>query len=60
MHRIINYLRTAKLELMKVAWPTRQQTTKYTVEVLLISAGFALFLGLLDYVISWVLQLILL
>ncbi len=59
MNKIINYLRAARLELMKVAWPTRQQTTKYTIEVVLISAGLALFLGLLDFVISWALQLVL-
>ncbi|MFH0874026.1 MAG: preprotein translocase subunit SecE [Candidatus Komeilibacteria bacterium] len=59
MNKIINYLRGARVELMKVAWPTRQQTTKYTIEVVVISAGIALFLGLLDYIISTVLQLFL-
>jgi len=33
----------------KVDWPTRQETLKYTIIVLGISAGAAIFLGALDY-----------
>ncbi|MEK7120434.1 MAG: preprotein translocase subunit SecE, partial [Patescibacteria group bacterium] len=42
-----------KNELGKVNWPTRQQTLRYTAAVILISVAVALFLGLWDYIFTY-------
>ena len=34
----------------KVNWPTRSQTVQYTILVIAISIGVALFLGAFDYI----------
>jgi len=46
--KIITFLKEVKLEIKKVNWPTRQQTIRYTLIVLGISAAVAIFLGGLD------------
>ncbi len=42
----------------KVTWPTKKETTNYTILVIAISIGVALFLGLLDYIFTTGFQLI--
>ena len=54
--KIITFLKEVKLEIKKVNWPTRQQTTKYTLIVLGISVGVALFLGSLDFLFTTLLE----
>jgi preprotein translocase subunit SecE len=46
-------------ETKRITWPSRQETIKSTLAVIVISAIFASFLGLVDYVFSWVIKLIL-
>jgi len=53
VNRIVTYFKEAKEELKKVSWPTRQQTIKNTLIVIGVSAGVALFLGLVDYLLSF-------
>ncbi len=36
----------------KVAWPTKSQTINYSVMVIALSVGMALFFGLLDYIFN--------
>ncbi len=48
----IQYLKETRAELRHVAWPTRMQTTVYTVMVALISIGIALYLGLFDFLFT--------
>jgi preprotein translocase subunit SecE len=54
------FLREAKLELKKVAWPSKKQTLGSTVVVLILVCAIAAFLGLADMVLAgivrWVLQ----
>jgi len=50
MEKIIKFLREAYAEMKKVSWPSREQTIQYTVLVIIISVGVALFLGVLDYI----------
>jgi preprotein translocase subunit SecE len=38
-----------KAELLKVVWPTRQETIRYTVTVIIFSVVVALILGAADY-----------
>ena len=50
--RIITYLKASIEEMKKVTWPTKKETYNYTLLVIFISLGVALFLGLLDIVFS--------
>lgn len=51
-NKIIDYLRSAKNELTKVTWPSKQNTTRYSVLVIVISLSVAAFFGLLDMGLS--------
>ena len=44
------------MELGRVNWPSREQTTRYTLIIIGVSLAVALFLGGLDYVFSWLLN----
>lgn len=56
MNSIVNYFKEARLELKKVIWPTRQETTRATVMVIAISVFVAVFLGGLDIVFTFVMR----
>jgi len=49
---IKNYFVGSFQEMKKVTWPTKTQTINYSVLVIGLSIGMALFLGLLDYVFN--------
>ncbi len=52
MNKILKYFQESKSELKKVAWPTKKEITNYTLLVIAISLGIALFFGILDYFFS--------
>lgn len=52
MPNIIGFLNEVKEELGKVAWPSREQTIRYTVLVVLVAVVVGLFLGGLDYILT--------
>ncbi|MEI6596943.1 MAG: preprotein translocase subunit SecE [bacterium] len=52
MQKIINYIKASIEEMKKVSWPTRKETYNYTLLVIFISLGVALFLGLLDLIFT--------
>ena len=54
--KIITFLKEVKLEIRKVNWPSRQQTIRYTVIVLGISAAVAVFLGSFDFIFTLILN----
>ncbi|HFC76702.1 MAG TPA: preprotein translocase subunit SecE [Candidatus Moranbacteria bacterium] len=54
--KIIEFIIEAKAELMKVNWPTKQQTLNYTLIVMGVSLFVALYLGGLDYIFSAILK----
>jgi len=56
MERFINYIKDTRGELKHVSWPTQRQTTIFTVLVIFISILTALYLGLLDYVFTTLLD----
>jgi preprotein translocase subunit SecE len=56
MNKLTQYLKEVRVELGKVNWPTRQQTTRYTLVIIGVSVALAIFLGGLDYVFSWILN----
>ena len=49
---VISFLQEVKEELSKVTWPSRQQTIKYTVLVILVTVAVGVFLGGLDYLLT--------
>jgi len=49
MNKLLGFLKDVRAELNKVNWPTRNQTFQYTLMVLGISLAMALYLGVLDF-----------
>ncbi|HEY8496274.1 MAG TPA: preprotein translocase subunit SecE [Limnochordales bacterium] len=56
--RIGRYLREVRAELRKVAWPNRKELVTYTVVVLVTVGIAALFLGVVDIIVSELLTLL--
>lgn len=52
MPNILSFLQEVRKELEKVAWPSREQTIRYTVLVVLVTITVGLFLGGLDYILT--------
>ncbi len=46
--KLVEYLKGVRTELRKVVWPTRKETLRYTVIVIVVCLFFALFFWLLD------------
>ena len=57
-NKLFNYFRNSVAELKKVNWPTKKQTIDHTLLVVGISLGMALFLGIVDFVLTRILQLV--
>jgi preprotein translocase subunit SecE len=47
-----NYFVSSYAEMKKVNWPTKKQTTNYSLIVIGLSLGMAAFFGILDYVLN--------
>jgi preprotein translocase subunit SecE len=56
LSKIITFLKEVKMEIKKVNWPSREQTVRYTLIVLGVSAAVAMFLGGLDFVFTVLLE----
>ncbi len=54
--KIVTFLKEVKVELKKVNWPTKQETTKYALIVIGVSFAVAIFLGGLDFLFTWLLN----
>ena len=52
MKAIVKFIKEAIQELRKVTWPARTSVVKMTIGVIVISAAFALFIGLVDFGLS--------
>ena len=46
------YFQEVRAEMKHVSWPSRRLTIVYTLVVIAISLGTAVYLGLLDYIFS--------
>ena len=53
---ITTYFKESYAELRKVSWPSRQDAVKHTIAVVVLCAAMAIFLGLVDFGLSWLLQ----
>ena len=54
--KIKNFLLEVRSEMRKVVWPTKQETIKYTVAVIGISAALEVFFGGIDFGLSDLLE----
>ncbi len=52
MPNIFVFLKEVREELFKVAWPTREQTIRYTILVIAVAVAVGAFLGALDYILT--------
>jgi len=59
MPNIISFLKEVKEELGKVAWPTREQTLRYTILVILVTVVVGVLLGGLDFILTKITTIIL-
>ena len=57
--KAIEFFREVKVELKKVTWPTRKETTGTTIVVIIFVFVVAAFLGLFDYGLSKLVQVVL-
>ncbi len=53
--QIKDYLLEAISEMKKVTWPTQKQVRFYSILVIAMSLGVAVFFGFLDYILQWIL-----
>jgi len=54
--RIIDYVKSTRLEAKNVSWPTRYETARFTALVIAVSVAVAVFLFLLDLVFIYLLE----
>lgn len=54
--KITTYFKESYAELRKVSWPSRQEAVKHTIAVVVFCAVMAVFLGIIDFGLSWLLQ----
>jgi len=54
--KFINFLKEVQLEVKKVNWPTKEETLKYTLIVIGISAVVAALLGGMDFIFSQLME----
>jgi len=52
MNNLIKYLQDTRAELTHVKWPTQQQTIMFTIAVILVSVGVALYVSFFDFLFS--------
>ena len=57
-NKLVNYVKASIEEMKKVTWPTKKETYNYTLLVIGISLAVAIFLGALDYIFSFLLELV--
>ena len=53
------YIKQVGQELHQVTWPTRQQTQKKTLVVLAVSILLALYIGIIDVALQWLIGILL-
>ena len=56
LNRAVTFFKESRVELRKVRWPTREETVRYTIAVIIASATLAMYLGAIDYLLQFVLN----
>ncbi len=59
IQKSVEFLKEVKIELKKVTWPTRKQTTGTTIVVIIFVFVVAAFLGVFDFALSKLVQVVL-
>ncbi len=57
MANITEYVKETRAEMAHVTWPSRKQAISYSIAVIAVSIGVALFLSVFDYIFSRLLTL---
>ena len=57
--KILKFMKEVRMEMSKVAWPTRAELVSSTSVVLVISAAFALFIFIFDMFFSRIMEFVL-
>ncbi len=55
-NKLIQYFKDSKAELKKVTWPTKQETIRHTLNVIGISIVLSIFLGIIDYFLTFAVE----
>ncbi|MBU4369718.1 preprotein translocase subunit SecE [Patescibacteria group bacterium] len=58
LNKLTNYIKNSIIELKKVSWPTKQEAIRHTLLVIAISLVVAAFLGIVDFILTKALQLV--
>lgn len=58
--KLTSFLQESRQEILRVNWPTRQETVRLTLVVIVISLLVATLLGAFDFLFAYLLQLIVL
>lgn len=58
MKQVLSYFSEVRLELTKVTWPKREEVIKLTLIVFLISIAVGFYTGVLDYLLTKVLEFV--
>ncbi len=56
MQAILTFLREAKVELLRVNWPSQKEVARYTFLVVVMSLSVAIFLGSLDFLFGFLVE----
>ena len=54
--RVVQFIKESRVELKRVVWPTREETIRHTLTVIIMSGALALFLGGIDYALQFILK----
>ncbi|MEK7167400.1 MAG: preprotein translocase subunit SecE [Patescibacteria group bacterium] len=54
--KLVQYIKDSKNELKKVTWPSKKEVKQHTLLVIGVSLGVALFLGVVDYILTFGLE----
>ena len=52
IQKITTYIKDSIAEMKKVIWPSKQQTIQYTLVVIALSVGMAIFFRVLDFIFT--------
>lgn len=58
MSNVMQFFRNVSSEMRKVSWPKRKELTNYTITVIATVVLLALFLGGVDYILSFFMRFI--
>lgn len=57
-NKLVNYISDSRQELKKVVWPDKKTTTNHTLLVIGLSLAMAAFLGIIDFIFTYLINII--